>query len=118
MEQHEPALVAPPVDHEGTFGGQALLAGHRARVLIPGERDDDSPVVAERTPGQSVSDRAQLSVDTLTDIRLQLPGLGGGHWIGGPQLRRVGRHGFALSKQLRDPPTPCPVFLDVQHPRQ
>jgi len=115
VEQHEPTLLAPPVDHEGAFGGQALLAGHRARVLVARERDDDSPVVVEHPPRQRVRDRAQLAVDPLTDIRLQLPRLGVGRWIGGPQLGRIHGHCFALPKQRRDAPTPRPMFLNGQH---
>src|SRR5207248_11057487 len=87
-------------------------------MLVPGERDDDAPVVAEHPPSQTISDRPQLTVDPFTDIRLQFPGLWAGRRAGGPQLGSVGWHGFALPEQLRNAPAPCPMFLDLQHSRE
>src|SRR5215470_11240065 len=118
MQKHEPAILLPPVGHEGTLSCQAGLVHHRTGMLITRQRDNDTPVVIEDPPGQCIGYRTQLTINPLTDIRLQLPGIGVRHRLRRAKLRAIDGHTPALPKQLPDSSAPGPMLLDRQHPLQ
>src|ERR1039457_533864 len=71
--QGKVAVGLPQMLDRPQLVGQTDLAIYRAGGVVPGERLDDLPVVAEAAPGESVADRPQLPGQAFIDVGLQLP---------------------------------------------
>jgi hypothetical protein len=71
--QDEFAVVTPGRVDDVEFLGQPVLAVHRPRGLVAGQRHDDAPVVAERPPRKCIADGLELPPDAFEDLGFQRP---------------------------------------------